>query len=330
MMYTITPLPVSPGMQLSKDRPLPGQEPYNAVDTIAMHHDICYRDNENGKADCDHTMLAELNALTPRGGREKMDRQMVRGIIGLKRRLEMGVHWSSQLADELHKPVRKHYQKRSVFAKQVDDIWTADLVGMALYSRSNSGYKYLLTVIDVFSKYGWIVPLKTKTGKELVVAFQELFTDSTPPSRLWTDNGTEFYNQHVKRVLAAINVILYSTENEEKSSVVERWNRTMKNIMWNYFTANNTPKYIDVLPWMVGKYNSTYHRSIKLKPTDARKPANYKRVHNALYAKVNARKATPPRFHVGDKVRIVRKKGTFEKGFTPNWTCVYYYNSESY
>ena len=71
---------------------------------------------------------------------------------------------------------------------------------------------------------------------------------------------------------------------------------------------------------MVEKYNSTYHQSILLKPTDGRKPANYKHINNALYAKVNARKATPPKFHGGDKVRIVRKKGTFEKGFTPNWT----------
>ena len=89
------------------------------------------------------------------------DRQLVQGIIGLKRRLGMGVHWSSQLADELHKPVRRRFQKRSVFVKPVEDIWTADLVDMSPYSRSNSGYKYLLTVIDAFSKYGWIVPLKT-------------------------------------------------------------------------------------------------------------------------------------------------------------------------
>ena len=95
----------------------------------------CYRDNENGKADRDRKMLAELNALTLRGTREKMDRQLVRGIIRLKHTLGMGVHWSSQLADELHKPVRKHYQKRSVFTKQIDDIWTADLVDMSPYSR---------------------------------------------------------------------------------------------------------------------------------------------------------------------------------------------------
>ena len=81
----------------------------------------------------------------------------------------------------------------------------------------------------------------------------------------------------------------------------------MKNIMWKYFTANYTQKYIDVLPDMVEKYNNTYYRSTKLKPTDARKPANYKHIHNALYAKANARKTTPPTFHVVDKVRIVRK-----------------------
>ena len=142
------------------------------------------------------------------------------------------------------------------------------------------------------------------------------------PNRLWTDKGAEFYIQQLKAVLTANNVMLYSTENEEKSSIVERWNRTKKNIMWKYFTANNTQKYIDVLPSMVEKYNNTYHRSIKLTPSDARNPASYQHVHNALYATVNARKATSPKFRVGDKVRIriTRKKGTFEKGFTPNWT----------
>ena len=92
----------------------------------------------------------------------------------------------------------------------------------------------------------------------------------------------------------------------------------MKNIMWKYFTANSAQKYIDVLPSMVDKYNSTYHRSIKMTPSDARNPSNYQHVYNALYG--NVRKSTSPKFHVGDKVRITRKKGTFEKGFTPNWT----------
>ena len=171
---------------------------------------------------------------------------------------------------------------------------------MSSFSRLNKGYKYLLTVINVFSKYGGIVPLETKTGKDVVPAFRKLFLGNTAPSRLWTDKGTEFYNQQLQAVLAANNVTLYSTENEEKSSIVERWKRMMKNIMWKYLAANNTQKYIE-------KYNNTYHRSIKLAPSDACIPANYQHVHNTLYGKVNARKATSPKFHVGDKLCITLK-----------------------
>ena len=190
--------------------------------------------------------------------------------------------------------MRRRFDKRTVFAKQVDDIWTADLVDMSSFPRSNKGYKYLLTVIDVFSKHGWLVPLKIKTGKVVAQAFRKLFL-AGHPTRLWTDKGIEFYNQQLKAVLTANNGMLYSTENEEKSSVVERWNRTMKNIMWKLTHSD-------------------------ARNTDARNTANYQHIHNALYATVNTRRATSPKFHVGDKERITRKKGTFERGYTPNWT----------
>ena len=171
----------------SKDNPLPGNEPYNAVDTIFMRHDICYQDYDTpaGKRECDREMLAELNALVPKDRLEKVDRQLVRSIIGLKHRMGLGNEWSNQLANELHKPVRKRFEKRTVFAKQVDGIWTADLVDMSSFSRSNKCFKYLLTVIDIFSKYGWVVPLITKTGKEVALAFRKLFLGNTAPSRLW-------------------------------------------------------------------------------------------------------------------------------------------------
>ena len=155
---------------------------------------------------------------------------------------------------------------------------------MSSFSKSNKGYKYLLTVIDVFSKYGRIVPLKTNTGKVVAQVFRKLFLNGSP-SCVWIDKGTEFYNQQLKAVLTANNVMLYSTENEEKLSIVEQWNRTMKNIMWKYFTVNNTQKYIDVLPSMLEKYKNTDHQSIKLTPSDACNPANYQHVHNTLNAK---------------------------------------------
>ena len=84
----------------SKDNPLPGNEPYNAVDASSMHHDICHRDNPSGKLECDRKMLSELNALVPKGRREKVDRQLVRSIIGLKHRMGLGMHWTNQLANK--------------------------------------------------------------------------------------------------------------------------------------------------------------------------------------------------------------------------------------
>ena len=97
-------------------------------------------------------------------------------------------------------------------------------------------------IIDVFSKYGWIVPLKDKKGETVTKAFQNIFKKGRKPEFVWTDKGSEFYNRHLKDLLRKHEIELYSTENEEKSSVVERWNRTIKNRMWKEFTAQgNSP-----------------------------------------------------------------------------------------
>ena len=303
------------------DHPLPGQEPYNTVDAISMHHDICYRDNDTreGKHECDDKMLQELKVLKPKDLREKIDRKIVQSIIGTKRRMGWGlIQWTNELADELHKPIRHKFQKRKVVAKAVDDIWTADLVEMIPLAKFNKGFRYLLMVIDVFSKYGWIIPLKTKTGADVTHAFKELFEERVP-TRIWVDKGREFWNSSLKQLLSKHNIILYSTENEEKSSVAERWNRTMKRKMWKYFTANNTHKYIDILPALVNKYNNTYHHSIRCTPKEALDPKNFTHVFEALYGDTHEL-AKKPKYHVGDRVRIIKKKKTFEKGFTPNWT----------
>ena len=160
--------------------------------------------------------------LEPKGIRERIDRKLVRTIIGAKRKLGWGIEWSNELADELHKTIRKKFKKRRVLASGTDAIWTADLVDMQSFSRSNKGFKYILMIIDVFSKYGWAIPLKTKTGPEVTKAFQSLWKTRKPPQQLCTDKGTEFYNKSIKDLLEKNNVQLYSTENEEKSSIVER------------------------------------------------------------------------------------------------------------
>ena len=185
---------------------------------------------------------------------------------------------------------------------------------MQTFSRFNRGVKYLLAVIDIFSNYGWLVPLKDKSGKSVATAFKQIFKERKP-TKIWVDKGKEFYNKDVKSLIE-----LYSTENEEKSSVVERWNRTMKEKMWKYFSANSTSVYIDVLDDLVEQYNNTRHSSITMTPVEASKKTNEIQVWRNMYPEHVEIKTYHARLSVGDKVRITKKKKTFEKGYTPWWT----------
>ena len=192
--------------------------------------------------------------------------------------------WSQQLAKELHKPNTRNFRKRRVISKGINKIWAADLVEIQKFSKWNKGIKYLLMVIDVFSKYGWIKPLKDKKTESVSSAFDTIFKKSKrKPTMLWTDKGSEFMSKHFKDFLKTHYIKLYHTENEEKSSIVERWNKTVKNRMWRMFSANNNTVYWDKLDKLVDDYNYTYHSSIKMTPTEASKQENEKKVFANLY-----------------------------------------------
>ena len=225
---------------------------------------------------------------------------------------------TNKLADELHHRVIKYFPKRRVYVNSIDQTWAVDLIDMQQYSKQNKHYRYLLAVIDVFSKYGWLIPLKNKTGVTVSDTFKTLFKERQP-NYIWSDKGSEFYNRQVKELLKDHNINLYSTENEEKSSVVERWIGTMKQHMYKYFTANDTFKYYDILDKLVKNYNNTVHSSIKMAPVQASKLENELTVYKILYPK-KGEKTKKPRFKVGDRVRITKKKGKFEKGYTTRWT----------
>ena len=220
------------------------------------------------------------------------------------------------LAEELHKPVKRKFRKRRVLVSGNNKIWAADLADMQALSKYNEGNNYLLFVIDIFNKYGWIIPLKNKKGKTIFKALKDIFKESgRRPVKLWTDKGNEFLNKDVRDL-----VELYTTENEEKSSIVERWIRTIKEKMFKYFTDNNTYNYIDVLPDLVEDYNNTVHSSTKLTPTDASKEENELKVWRNLYPDRYKTSRLNPKFSVGDEVRITKKKKVFEKGYTTRWT----------
>ena len=234
----------------------------------------------------------------------------------------MSSDWSQHLAEELHKPITRNFRKRRVISYGVDKIWAADLIEMQKYSKWNKGIKYLLTVIDVFSKYGWIVALKDKKTESVSLAFDEIFKKSKrKPEKLWTDKGSKFISKHFKEFLKKNNIKLYHTENEEKSSIVERWNKTMKNKMWKMFSANNNTVYWDKLDKLVDDYNNTVHSSIKMTPTEASKKENENKVFANLYEDLIYLNPKKPKFSIGDKVRLSKyKRKVFDKGYSPNWT----------
>ena len=162
----------------------------------------------------------------------------------------------------LHKPVRYNLPRNRVIVTWIDDQWQADLVDTSSLARFNKGYKFLLTCIDVFSTFAWVVPLKNKSGETLVNSFQSILDLSRSPRKLQTDKGTEFLNHNFQSLLIENSIHFFTTNSELKASVVERFNRTLKTRMWKYFTAKNSRVYIDILQDIIHGYNNSYHRSI--------------------------------------------------------------------
>ena len=184
---------------------------------------------------------------------------------------------------------------------------------MPSLSGKNKGIKYILCAIDLYSKYAFVMPLKDKKGISIVNAFDKIIKQSNrKPNKIWVDQGGEFYNNVFKKWLSDNDIILYSTYNEGKSVVAERFIRTLKNKLYKNMTDNSKNIYYDVLDDAVNKYNNTKHSTIKMKPIHV--GDNNKRVY------VDEHNENDGRFKVGDRVRISKFKNIFVKGYTPNWS----------
>ena len=215
--------------------------------------------------------------------------------------------WTQQLADELHKPIKRKFKNTGVIASRLDEIWSADLVFMDKLSKWNKGYKYILTVIHVFSKFAWAYPLKNKTGVLITDSFKSIVKNSKrKPQKLWVDLGSEFYNQTFKQWLRQNNIEIYTTFNKGKAVVIERFNRTLKNMMYKQFTIQNNTVWYNILNDLVEKYK-TKHSSIKMTPSEASKKKNEGVVYFNLYGDME-QSSYKPKFKIGDKVRISKYK----------------------
>ena len=190
---------------------------------------------------------------------------------------------------------------------------------MQLIIKFNKGFRFLLCAIDTFSKYAWVVPLKDKKVASIVNTFQKILDDSNrseakskgrKPNKIWVDKGSEFYNSSFKKWLKDKDIEMYSIHYEGKSVVAERFIRTLKTKIYKYMTLVSKNVYTNKLDDIVGEYNNTYHRTIKMKPVNAKDNTyiDFKR-------EVNDK---DPKFKVGDRVRISKYKIIFAKGYTPN------------
>jgi len=223
-----------------------------------------------------------------------------------------------QVVKELFKPARKNYKRRRIIVKGLYDLWQADLAEFIPYSKDNRGYKYILFVIDCFSKYLWAEPIKNKTGIEITNAFENIFKRATVnPTNLQTDMGKEFYNATAQNLFKKLNINHYSTYSTKKAAIVERVIRTIKNNLYKLFSLRGKYKWIDKLQDVVNKYNNTIHSTIKIKPKDVTRK-NEKHLLQTVYN--NIKVAGETKFNIGDIVRVSKNKAVFEKGYTPSWS----------
>lgn len=218
----------------------------------------------------------------------------------------------------LHRPAKKKIKRNKILVAGLDDQWEADLIDVQGISKYNNNIKFLLTCIDTLSKYAFVVPLKDKSAESIVKAFTKIFK-IRQPRKLRTDSGKEFLNKKFQSYLKSKSIIFFTSKNETKSAIVERFNRTIMSKVWRFFTASKQERYVDVLDHLVKSYNQTIHTSTGMPPAQIN-VMNGESVWRKMYNFPSKTKRQRTRHRAGDLVRISKTKKTFEKGYRPNWT----------
>jgi len=338
--------------------PKPGEEPINKIDEACLKHDIAYESESiKDRHVADVELIHDLNAIKNLTWNEKLARILIKNIMKAKvvfggsynlrnKNIDLEVYRDSNklgeikgqenfplekskqlklkndykiendvMTNELHHEYRKPKKWLKVHTKEKDDTWSADLVFIPF---KDQGYKILLTVIDLHTRYAWVVPLKDKQGSSIKDAFENIFEEfQRIPKKLWVDNGTEFYNKIFKSFCEENEITIYSTYNEGKAVVIERFNRTFKTWMWKEFTKQGNQKWLHLIKPLLEKYNNKIHSSTGISPIDCSMRSNKSEDINAKdFKKIHKKK----KFEIGDYVRIYKKKKHFEKGYTHKWT----------
>ena len=214
---------------------------------------------------------------------------------------------NQELAEQFHKPIIRKFEKCEVLSPFIDNIWGVDLADMQLISKFNKGILFLLCVIDIFSKYAWIFPLKDKKGTPVTNAFQKILDKSNhKPNKIWIDKARKFYNRSIKSWIEKNDIEMYSVHNEIKSVAAEKFIRILKYQIYKYVTSVSKNVYINKLNIIVDKDNNIYHSTIKMRSVDVKS-------NSYINSSKDINDKDP------DHARVLKHKNIFAKGYVSNW-----------
>ena len=211
-------------------------KPKNILDKIASRHDICYELKPKNKGLCDRIMVKEIDN-TPYKDRP-WGTFAVKQIINTKQKLGMGNFTMEDLSQELNKPVINKFERKKVIVNHIDEIHSCDLVDMVKYSKVNTGFKYIFTNIDVFSKYAWSFPIKSKKILDIKPCFEKIFKERKP-SYIWSDQESAFFSIEMLKFFENHNIKIYYTHSNLKAVITERFNRSLRELMMKKFVKSN-------------------------------------------------------------------------------------------
>lgn len=226
----------------------------------------------------------------------------------------------------LHRSARTNFKRNQIIATDIDEQWQGDLFFIDEFRQTNRGFRCGLVIIDVVSRYAWAELMKNKTGPATTDAFEKILRRASPrkPIRLQTDKGTEFLNQKFQNCLRQNKIDFFTSYSDHKAAIAERFNKTLKDIIYKYLDENNTNIYYDKFQDIVKSYNETYHGTIKMAPSSVNR-GNVGEVLGTLYGHLwksgdlyGKRKI---KFKVNDYVRLSKiHTDIFKKGYKGRWS----------
>lgn len=228
-----------------------------------------------------------------------------------------------QKTNQIHKDYKKKQKSLGhIITYAKNNNWQMDLSDMTMYQSKNHGYKYILLAVDVFTRKAYAQPIKNKTERSVTEAFNKM-TESEKPIKLSTDNGSEFINKEFQDTINEkdINHVTTQVGDHNALGIIDRFTRTLKEMIHKHFTENNTINWVDNLQTTINTYNNLPHEGINgIKPNQAETKENDHEIRL-----INIEKSQDSNnfkqigFNVGDRVRI-RIKEPFKKGYTPKWS----------